>query len=172
MRKLIAFTAKTCAGKSTAANHLIEHHGFQRLSCVEPLRAMVASLGLNHHDEKVVRVMCAAGAAVREIDPYLLMLPLCDKMFEEENTSFVVDDVRMAHEIPMLTDLGFTIYRITCPDDVRRERMFKRDGYYPADEALRAVTETDLDGMEFPEIDGSLPMEEFLREVERRVLPE
>jgi dephospho-CoA kinase len=170
MRKLIAFTAKTCAGKSSAADYLIEHHGFQRLSCIEPLRTMMETLDIPR-DEKYIRVMCEAGAAIRRIDPCLLMLPLARSVYLYKRASFVVDDVRMAHEIPMLTDLGFTIYRITCPDDVRRERMFKRDGYYPTDEALRAVTETDLDGMEFPEIDGSLPMEEFLAEVERRVLP-
>jgi dephospho-CoA kinase len=168
MRKLIAFTAKTCAGKSSAANHLINKHGFQRLSCIEPLRAMVAALEIPR-SEKVIRCMVDAGAAIRRIDPYLLMLPLCREVYRYKTGCFVVDDVRMAHEIPMLTDLGFVVYRITCPDAVRRERMFKRDGYYPTDEALRAVTETDLDGMEFPLIDGSLPMEEFLRAVEKAV---
>jgi dephospho-CoA kinase len=168
MRQLIAFTAKTCAGKSSAADHLIQYRGFHRLSCIEPLRAMVASLNIPR-SEKVIRCMVDAGAAIRAIDPYLLMLPLCRKVYADKDTSFVVDDVRMAHEIPMLTDLGFAVYRITCPDDVRRERMFKRDGYYPTEEALRAVTETSLDGFEFEEIDGSLPMAEFLTEVERRV---
>ena len=169
MRKLIAFTGKTCSGKSSAARELCSYHGFERLSCIHPIRVMMDSLCIPR-DDKYIRVMRDVGAAIREIDPYLLLLPLARMVYGDKDTSFVVDDLRMAHEVPMLTELGFRIFRITCPEEVRRRRMYERDGYWPTDEALHAVTETDLDGYEFDEIDGSLPMEEFLREVERRVL--
>jgi len=46
-RTLIAFTGLAGAGKSTAALHLVERHGFQRMRFAGPLKAMLAALGLS-----------------------------------------------------------------------------------------------------------------------------
>lgn len=46
-RTLIAFTGLAGSGKSTAALHLVERHGYVRLRFAGPLKAMMAALGLS-----------------------------------------------------------------------------------------------------------------------------
>jgi hypothetical protein len=46
-RTIIAFTGLAGAGKSTAALHLVERHGFQRIRFAGPLKAMMGALGLS-----------------------------------------------------------------------------------------------------------------------------
>src|ERR1035437_9507797 len=38
------------SGKTTAANHLVEHHGFTRIRFAGPLKAMLAALGLTEEE--------------------------------------------------------------------------------------------------------------------------
>lgn len=45
-RTLIAFTGLAGSGKSTAALHLVNVHGFERIRFAGPLKAMMAALGL------------------------------------------------------------------------------------------------------------------------------
>jgi hypothetical protein len=45
-RTVIAFTGLAGAGKTTAATHLIDRHGFRRVRFAGPLKAMMAALGL------------------------------------------------------------------------------------------------------------------------------
>lgn len=45
-RTIVAFTGLAGAGKSTAAAHLVNHHGYQRVRFAGPLKAMMAALGL------------------------------------------------------------------------------------------------------------------------------
>jgi hypothetical protein len=45
-RTIVAFTGLAGAGKSTAAMHLVNAHGFQRVRFAGPLKAMMAALGL------------------------------------------------------------------------------------------------------------------------------
>src|SRR4051794_965130 len=47
-RTIIAFTGLAGSGKSTAAHHLVNRRGFQRVRFAGPLKAMMASLGLTH----------------------------------------------------------------------------------------------------------------------------
>ena len=47
MRKIIAFTGPKGCGKSTAARHLIEKHGFERHYFAKPLKEMIKCLGLD-----------------------------------------------------------------------------------------------------------------------------
>lgn len=46
-RRLIAFTGLAGSGKSTAALHLVDAHGFKRVRFAGPLKAMMAALGLS-----------------------------------------------------------------------------------------------------------------------------
>lgn len=46
-RRIIAFTGLAGAGKSTAAFHLIQTHGWARVRFAGPLKAMMAALGLS-----------------------------------------------------------------------------------------------------------------------------
>lgn len=47
-RQLIAFTGLAGSGKSTAALHLVNAHGFTRTRFAGPLKAMMTALGLSH----------------------------------------------------------------------------------------------------------------------------
>lgn len=44
-RTIVAFTGLAGSGKSTAAAHLVNHHGYQRVRFAGPLKAMMAALG-------------------------------------------------------------------------------------------------------------------------------
>jgi hypothetical protein len=46
-RTVVAFTGLAGAGKSTAALHLVERHGYQRIRFAGPLKSMLAALGLS-----------------------------------------------------------------------------------------------------------------------------
>ena len=46
MIHLVAFTGLIKSGKSTAADFLVEHHGFTRISFAAPIRRMLEGLGL------------------------------------------------------------------------------------------------------------------------------
>lgn len=48
-RTIVAFTGLAGAGKSTAAAHLTNHRGFQRVRFAGPLKAMMAALGLTQN---------------------------------------------------------------------------------------------------------------------------
>lgn len=50
MNPLIAFTGLAGCGKTTAAELLVEHHGYARLSFADPLRAMLVSMGVHPAD--------------------------------------------------------------------------------------------------------------------------
>lgn len=49
-RTLIAFTGLAGSGKSTAAKHLVDHHGFTRIRFAGPLKDMMRALGLNERE--------------------------------------------------------------------------------------------------------------------------
>jgi hypothetical protein len=49
-RQLIAFTGLAGSGKSTAAMHLVQIHGFTRTRFAGPLKAMMAALGLSQDE--------------------------------------------------------------------------------------------------------------------------
>lgn len=49
-RLVIAFTGLAGSGKSTAAMHLVERHGFVRVRFAGPLKAMMAALGLSEFE--------------------------------------------------------------------------------------------------------------------------
>lgn len=44
---LIAFTGPAGSGKTTAAKYLVDHHGFIRMRFADPLKRMLATLGLS-----------------------------------------------------------------------------------------------------------------------------
>ncbi len=48
--QLIAFSGPAGVGKSTAAQYLVERHGFKRMSFADPLRDMLRALGLTDDD--------------------------------------------------------------------------------------------------------------------------
>lgn len=49
-RPLIAFTGLAGSGKSTAALHLVQRHGFARVRLAGPLKAMLRALGLTEQE--------------------------------------------------------------------------------------------------------------------------
>jgi hypothetical protein len=60
-RRIIAFTGPIGAGKSTAARHLVEAHGFARVRFAGPLKAMLAALGLTPDEIEGRRKECPSG---------------------------------------------------------------------------------------------------------------
>lgn len=50
MRPIIAFCGLIGSGKTTAALHLVDRHGFVRVRFAEPLKAMLRSLGLSNRE--------------------------------------------------------------------------------------------------------------------------
>jgi len=48
--RLIAFTGLAGSGKTTAAQYLVEQHGFVRTRFADPLKAMLRSIGLGHEE--------------------------------------------------------------------------------------------------------------------------
>lgn len=131
---LIAFAGKAGAGKSYAAHHLVDKHGFIRLRFADPLKSMLHALGLgpDHTDgdgkEKPCELlggqtprwaMQALGTEWGRtlIDPDLWVRSWClraDKLLVK-GVSVVVDDCRFLNEAAAIWQRGGKVIEIVNP---------------------------------------------------------
>lgn len=132
-RTLIAFTGLAGSGKSTAAMHLVERHGFARIRFAGPLKDMMRALGLNEREiegdlkEKPCellggktpryamqtigtewgRDLIASDLWIRAFNAALAKVPA--------GTNVVVDDCRFPNEADAITAAGGVLVRIERP---------------------------------------------------------
>lgn len=151
----IAFTGKAGAGKTTAAELLVEL-GYQRQSFAAPLKDIAARLWgetARTDREKLQRL----GVAVREIEQDTWSNLLVEGLRERElyprvnyqgnavsEPPTVVDDMRFENEWFALKANGFVIVRITASRAVRIDRL-KANGKWQDEAQLEHVSETALD---------------------------
>lgn len=98
------------------------------------------------------------GNAARDIIPDIWIDIALDNLPEP----CVIDDLRYPNELTALRKRGFVFYRITAPEDMRIERLRKRDGDVDL-EALKSPAEHALDDVELPEYENIGAIENLYR---------
>lgn len=130
---LIAFSGLKTSGKSTAANHLVKLYGAERISFAQPIREMLAVLGLSSADMSVGKekphpvlggntprfAMQTLGTQWgREmIDQRLWLNILAARVCAAKDAGklVVVDDVRFPNEVELIREIGGIIIHIERP---------------------------------------------------------
>ena len=130
-RMIVGLSGLIGSGKTTAAKHLIEHHGFVRLRFAGPLKAMMAALGLTEAEtdgdlkHEPCDLLCGKTPRYamqtigtewgRElIGPDLWIRAWLASVDElPPNSRIVADDVRFPNEAEAIFGLGGKLIRIT-----------------------------------------------------------
>lgn len=129
-RTLVAFTGRAGAGKSTAAFHLVERHGWVRMRFAGPLKSMMAALGLSgaeiEGDRKEVPSDLLCGKTPRfamqtigtewgrDLIGEDLWIRAWRKAFERTlpGSCVVVDDCRFPNEVEAIRSAGGIIVNV------------------------------------------------------------
>jgi hypothetical protein len=160
----IAIGGRMRAGKTTAAEHLVARHGYERRSLADPIK-QVARAEFDwdgRKDPRGRRLLQELGSAGRNYDPGLWLRRFDRRFAARGPWPTVVDDLRLRREAEHLRELGFRLVRIVRPDTPVAE-----------DPALDAhETETELEDAPFDLVilnDGTL--EDLRRELDRALEP-
>jgi hypothetical protein len=138
----IAFAGKMGSGKSTATDHLVDHHGasayslgyYVRQYLIEELdmdpEEVFAKPTPDHVRDKLQEV----GHGMREDDPDYWLRQLMDdiELECEEDEFIVVDDVRYDNESHALAKAGFFVVHLSTLDDDREQH----GADHPSDDGL------------------------------------
>lgn len=158
-RTIVAFTGLAGSGKSTAAAHLVNHHGYQRVRFAGPLKAMMAALGLTPEqiDGSLKETPCEllGGKTPRHAMQTLgtewgrdLIAP--DLWIRAWNAALakvpagvpvVVDDCRFPNETEAVRTAGGVIVRIDRPGAGTASVHASEQHVLPAIETLRNIAD-------------------------------
>lgn len=130
-RTIIAFTGLAGSGKSTAAAHLVNRYGYQRVRFAGPLKAMMAALGLTHDEIEghLKEKPCAllGGKTPRQAMQWLgtefgrdlidrdLWIRAWQAELARTSGHVVIDDCRFPNESEAVQAAGGVIIRIERP---------------------------------------------------------
>jgi dephospho-CoA kinase len=151
----IAITGKMRSGKDTVANHLYIRHSFNRVAFGDALKKNAhATFPWVSEFSKPRALYQAYGQLMRQIDPDVWI-----KHAEQavkgaidfrvhtgaEKVGVVITDVRQQNEVDWCRANGFTLIRVTAPDEDRIARAkIAGDDFIEAD--LEHETESHIDG--------------------------
>ena len=149
------FVGKAGTGKTTAAEFLVQHQGYRKLSFAAPLKAIAVRIWgepARTDRDKLQKL----GKAVREIDADAWVnLALGDMQYEGQswNTTstarrrpWVIDDCRFENELTMLQSRDFVAVRLRCSQATQIARLTSIGKFQKA-EQLNDSSETALDGV-------------------------
>jgi dephospho-CoA kinase len=131
----IALCGKLRSGKDTAANHLYIRHGFDRVAFGDALKRNAHAVFPWISDGTKPRALYQQyGQLMREIDPdvWIKHAEMAVKgtidfrvSMGEEAIGIVITDLRQPNEYEWARANGYTIIRVTAPDEVRIGRAIK-----------------------------------------------
>lgn len=128
----VGLIGKYGSGKTTAANFLVENHGFVKYSLADPVRQITQEIfGIESKaDPRYRRIMQKVGTDwFRSEDPNVWINYLL-KRVKDETRPIVVDDVRFPNEALALCQRGWKLIYLNCPYEVRMKRCIERDGHF------------------------------------------
>jgi dephospho-CoA kinase len=163
----IIILGKAGVGKTTTANMFTTHSSgaFRKYALADKVKQIQQDL-FPDLPGKPRHVLQHIGMSMREIDPDVWIKYL-DKTILIQGGIPVIDDVRLANEYEHYISKGYISIRVVCDDDVRIERMRKRDGDVDL-AALQHRTETELDDVECDyTIDNNGTTEQLAEQVDR-----
>jgi dephospho-CoA kinase len=151
----IAFTAKLRAGKDTAAHHLHIRHGFDKVAFGDALKRIAhETFPWVSEFSKPRALYQSVGQLMRQIDPdvWIKHAELAVKGVIDFNVNtgadmvgVVITDLRQPNEYEWARNNGFTIIRVSAPDEDRLLRA-KLAGDDFTETELEHETESHIDG--------------------------
>jgi dephospho-CoA kinase len=150
----IALTGKLRVGKDEASNYLYIKHGFNRVAFGNALKRYAhAVFPWINYGTKPRAIYQQFGQLIREIDPNVWV-----KHAEQavkgtidfqvsmgvEQIGIVLTDVRQDNEVAWCRENGFTLIRVTAPDEVRIARAIEAGDDFTVHD-LAHETELEID---------------------------
>jgi dephospho-CoA kinase len=153
----IALTGKLRAGKDEVAQHLYIRHGFDRVAFGDAMKRCAHEAFPWISDGTKPRALYQQfGQLMREIDPEVWVKHAEQAVkgkidfrvsIGAERVGIVLTDVRQTNEVAWCRRNGFTIIRVTAPDEVRIARAIAANDDFTVHD-LAHSTELAIDGFE------------------------
>lgn len=104
-------------GKTTAADHLVERHGFVKYALADPIKEIARhDFGWDGvKDDRGRRLLQEIGDVGRHYDADLWLDRFAARLESDRPPRAVVDDVRLEREVAHLRSLGFLVLRVVRP---------------------------------------------------------
>lgn len=189
--KDVAIVGQFCAGKTTLADYLVDHHGYTRVSFAGRLKEIAATVynqdtpipkdawfnGFRQNTDlngPYIRnlsgrqLLQQLGQAVKQLDELFWVKWLLRDMDEGVYGAgpFVTDDCRFDFEADALRERGFDVVKIETPERERFDRYQRLYGRFPNPEELGHPSETEVVNIYFDhELDGTRPVEDIAKQL-------
>jgi dephospho-CoA kinase len=154
----IAFTGWAGSAKTTAAQYLRSKYDFEIISFADGIK-FIDSYLFGSGKKNRERLQKIGELFRREFDPDIWVKRTIESI-EAEEGNVVVDDLRRLNEYEALKNKNFHIVRIVADEDVRVERLMKRDGQCDVS-LMYNESENGCADLALPEIENNGSLEEF-----------
>jgi hypothetical protein len=113
----IAIGGRMQVGKTTAADRLVERHGFDKFALAEPIKEIARrEFGWDgRKDARGRRLLQEIGSVGRHYAHDIWLERFAARLTAEDPSRAVVDDLRLAREVEFLRRLGFRCVLVTRP---------------------------------------------------------
>ena len=175
----LALTGKMRAGKDAAAHRLRLRHDFVGLAFGEDLKRIYHELNpwvplepkpraAYQEFGQEMRRLYGEDIWIRHVERRLGILMESFEMFSDR-LNVVITDLRQPNEYEWARAQGFTIVRVSAPDEVRFERALRAGDDFTADDLLHH-TESYAEGFEVDfEIENSGSLDELQAQVDELI---
>lgn len=178
IRKL-AICGRIRSGKDTAASYLEEKYGFTKFAFADDMKRLLHEL-FPHipSDPKPRRAYQVFGEGLRHLDlpdANLVWINACMRKVnthiwwhsevDNRGANVVITDLRTELEYDHLRANGFTLIRVTAPDDVRIARAIEANDDFTVHD-LTHETEREIDGFE---VDAEIINDGSVDELKRKI---
>ena len=169
-RLLIGITGPMGAGKTTVAKQILLYNSnIELFSISKKIKSLVSELNLSYRRD----ILQETGDFFRKYNSLIWVEYLLRQInLNQSNIGAVVDDIRYSEECSYLRKQKFFIIRVIASDNLRRERIAKRDAIAIDDKTWTTWNQhpTEKDTLTMPvdlEITNNGSLEDISQEVQR-----
>jgi len=126
----IVLVGRAGSGKDTVADYLVSRYGFRRYAFADKLKEIARDLFPEQfvNGIKPRRLLQDLGTQIRRLDPDVWINYLFSRIERENPERAVITDCRYQNELQAAMSRWFVPLRIICSDEIRQQRLIKRDG--------------------------------------------
>lgn len=122
---ILALSGPRACGKSTIANHLVNHHGYTRIAFSDALRQLASCAGETYINDRTY--LALLGAKLREMWPTFL-LEVAKHRISHIEGPVVLEDLRFPAEVDFTAKMGAITIRFEISKEEQLRRLIVRDG--------------------------------------------